>query len=332
MSPRQWVVLGSVLALLLLALAGVVLLLPLASHWRWLALALLHGLMCLLISLVLVKALPPRYRGQARQTFAFLLTLQLAIPLLGSLGAMLGILLALNLPRKASDIPWQQVPIPELPFQPMDMQLQTVYSQGGLRQVLREAGNPDKRLQALIATRQMHPREAIDILREALKDPTDDVRLLAYSMLEQKEKQLARQGGLLQQALTRETGPQRVQTQRRLAQIRWEMAYLGLAQGGLRLYYLNQAAELLREILVTGSRHSDWRLLGRVEMALDNNLAAEDAFTAALENGAVAEQIRPYLAELAFMRRDFRAVQSHLAACQPDRLHPATRPLMEAWL
>lgn len=332
MSARQWLVLGLVVSLMLLAAAALLLLLPLPRQQFWLVLLVLHVLLCLLLSLVLLKALPGRYRGQPRLTFAFLLTLQLAIPLLGSLGALSGILLALNLPRTTRETPWQEVAIPELPFQPIDMQLQTIYSQGGLRQVLREASNPDQRLQALMATRQMNPREAIQILREALKDPADDVRLLAYSMLEQKEKHLAHQAAVLQQALPDTSGAKRSRLQRRLAQLWWEMAYLGLAQGGLRLYYLNSAAELLRQLVADAGRHNDWRLLGRVEMALEHYEPAEAAFNAALESGSVPEMILPYLSELAFLRRDFQQVRQHLAACSADNVHPGNRPLIEAWL
>jgi hypothetical protein len=276
--------------------------------------------------------LPARYRGQPVTAALFLFTLQFAIPFIGSLGLLLGILLALYLPRSTREVPWQEVDIPELPFQPINMDLQIIYSQGGLRQVLREAGSADKRLSALMATRQMNERDAINILQEALKDTADDVRLLAYSMLEQKEKTLAHRAGMLQQALQKAEGQKQAVRQRRLAQTWWEMAYLGLAQGGLKQYYLNSARTLLREMLAEQSRHNDWRLLGRVELALDNIDAADAAFRSALAGGSAPELILPYLGEVAFLRRDFDQVRKCLADCPTERLHPANRPIVEAWL
>ncbi|WP_421841655.1 HEAT repeat domain-containing protein [Marinobacter algicola] len=322
-------------ALLALALetGGVTgLLSPTAGNLELAAYLIAHAMACALLTLILLPLMPSRYRGQPITTGVFLFTLQFAIPFIGSVGLVLGMLLALYLPRSSRDIPWQEVDIPELPFQPIDMDLQVVYSQGGLRQVLREASSIDKRLKALMATRQMNDREAIEILREALKDPSDDVRLLAYSMLEQKEKTLAQRAGALQQSLQSADDLNSVSLQRRLAQVWWEMAYLGLAQGGLRQYYLDSAGKLLRRLVARRSQHNDWRLLGRVELALGNIDNAEEAFRSALAGGSSPELIMPYLGEVAYLRRDFDQVRQHLSACPLERFHPANRPVIESWL
>lgn len=312
---------------------GVVgLLSPDAGDAHLAAYLVLHAIACAILALVLLPFLPSRYRGQTVKAGLFLFTLQFAIPFIGSIGLLLGILLALFLPRLTREVPWQEVDIPELPFQPIDMNLQVIYSQGGLRQVLREASGTDKRLTAMLATRQMNDREAIDILREALKDPADDVRLLAYSMLEQKEKTLARRASRLQQLLQNASDMDSVTLQRRLAQVWWEMSYLGLAQGSLRQYYLSSARKLLWRLVARRSQHNDWRLLGRVELALENIDEAEQAFRSALDSGAAPELIMPYLGEVAFLRRDYRKVREHLSACPPESFHPANRPIIEAWL
>ena len=322
-------------ALLALALetGGVTgLLSPTAGNLELAAYLVAHAIACALLTLILLPLMPSRYRGQPIITGVFLFTLQFAIPFIGSVGLVLGMLLALYLPRSSRDIPWQEVDIPELPFQPIDMDLQVVYSQGGLRQVLREASSTDKRLEALMATRQMNDRDAIEILSEALKDPSDDVRLLAYSMLEQKEKTLAQRAGTLQQSLQGADDLTSVSLQRRLAQVWWEMAYLGLAQGGLRHYYLDSAGKLLRRLVARRSQHNDWRLLGRVELALGNIDNAEEAFRSALAGGSSPELIMPYLGEVAYLRRDFAQVRQHLSACPLERFHPANRPVIESWL
>lgn len=291
-----------------------------------------HALASAALTLVLMVVLPARYRNAKLRSALFLFTLQFAIPFLGSLGVFAGVLLALYLPRTAREVPWQEVAIPELPFQPLDLDQMVIYSEGGLRQVLREAGDPDKRLQALLATRQMTGREGVDILQEALKDPSDDVRLLAYSMLEQREKILAAEAGQLKQSLEQSDGPGQQMWQRRLAQIWWEMAYLGLAQGSLRQYYLENAQELLLTLAANYDMHNDWRLLGRVELALGRDKQAQEAFEIAMDNGAPAEMILPYLAEIAFRERNFQKVRYCLARCTHHRSHPRLSAVMEAWL
>jgi tetratricopeptide (TPR) repeat protein len=291
-----------------------------------------HAVACGLLTLVLLPLLPSRYRGAPLLTALFLFTLQFAIPFLGSLGVFTGVLLALYLPRTVRDIPWQEVGIPELPFQPVDMDQQIIYSEGGLRQVLNEAGSTDKRLKALMTTRQMADRDAVELLREALKDPADDVRLLAYSMLEQKEKALASQARRLQVALEDPDSENPSRLTRRLAQVWWEMAYLGLAQGGLRSYYLDSARRLLMGLTDSVAMYSDWLLLGRVELALGNIIAARRAFDHALDRGAPHELILPYQAEVAFLERDFQKVRFCLASLTGYRPSQNVRAVIEGWL
>ncbi len=291
-----------------------------------------HAFACGFLTLVLLPLLPPRYRSRLLLPGLFLFTLQFAIPFLGSLGVFTGVLLALYLPRFERDVSWQELEIPELPFQPVDMDQQVIYSEGGLRQILREAGSTDKRLKALLATRQMTDRDAIGLLQEALKDPADDIRLLAYSMLEQKEKVLAGQARDLQIALDEKLSDNRERLMRRLAQTWWEMAYLGLAQGSLRLYYLNSAKRILQELTSELSRHNDWRLLGRIELKLGNVIAARHAFDRSLALGAPPQLLLPYQAEVAFLERDFQRVRYCLASLARFKPHPSVRLVMEGWL
>ncbi|MFP3976541.1 HEAT repeat domain-containing protein [Marinobacter sp. KMM 10035] len=292
----------------------------------------IHALASLVLTLVCLPLLPASYRKKSLQAGLFLFTLQFAMPIVGSLGVFGGILLPLHLPRKAPSTPWQETPIPELPFSPMDMDQQMILSDGGLREVLREASAPEKRLKALLASRQLNDREAVGLLQEALKDPSDDVRLLAYSMLEQKEKKLATQAQRLKKLLERPDHPERNLLARRLAQTWWEIAYLGLAQGGLKQYYLENARKLLVDLTGTKSQHNDWRLLGRVELALNNTTAAGAAFEASLANGAPPELILPYQAEMAFLARDFQKVRFQLANCSRYGLPPNVKAVIEGWL
>lgn len=302
---------------------------PVAALATYLA---MHALACLVLTLVSLPLLPASYRRKSLQAGSFLFTLQFAIPVIGSIGVFAGMLLPLHLPRSTHSVPWQETAIPELPYSPVDMDQQMIFSDGGLREVLREANAPEKRLKALLASRQLTDREAVSILQEALKDPSDDVRLLAYSMLEQKEKHLTTRAQSLKKLLAQPDHPDRHLLTRRLAHTWWEVAYLGLAQGGLKQYYLENARDLLADLTKTMSRHNDWRLLGRVELALNHATAANRAFEAALANGAPPELIYPYQAEMAFLARDFRKVRFHLANCSRFRPMPAVKELMEGWL
>lgn len=295
--------------------------------------SLAHALACLVFTMVLLLFLPARYSRQRGLAAVFLFSLQFAMPFVGSIGVFIGVLLALYLPRSKREIPWQEVPIPELPFRPTDTDSQIIYTEGGLRQVLREASDPGKRLKALLASRQMPGRAGIEILREALKDPVDDVRLLAYSILDQREKALVEEAETLQKRLAEAAGGRTPkQAGRRLAQVWWETAYLGLAQGSLRQYYLEKTRDLLVTLVGSYDEPADWLLLGRVELALDHWAAARESLEVALESGARSETVLPYLAEVAFLERDYQRVRFYLARCAHGQIPAAINPLLEAWL
>ncbi|WP_323750163.1 polysaccharide biosynthesis protein [Marinobacter sp.] len=291
-----------------------------------------HALATLLFTVVCLPLLPASYRRNLVLAGVFLFTLQFAMPVIGSIGVFAGILLPLRLPRSEHHIPWQETAIPDLPYRPVDMDEQLGFSDGGLREVLREASSSDKRLKALLASRQLADQEAVDILKEALKDPTDDIRLLAYSMLEQKEKQLATRAQKLKKLIDDPDHPDWHRLTRRLAHTWWEIAYLGLAQGGLKQYYLENARNLLADLTAAKSFHNDWRLLGRIELALGHTEAANNAFQAALASGAPPELIYPYQAEMAFLARDFQKVRFHLANCSRFGPSAPVKELMEGWL
>ncbi|MFV8572079.1 HEAT repeat domain-containing protein [Marinobacter sp. SBS5] len=291
-----------------------------------------HALATLIFTLVCLPLLPASYRQKLVLAGVFLFTLQFAMPVIGTIGVFAGVLLPLRLPRSEHSIPWQETAIPDLPYRPINMGEQLGFSDGGLREVLREASTPDKRLKALLASRQLTDQEAVDILKEALKDPSDDIRLLAYSMLEQKEKRLATQAQQLKKLLDEPDHPDRRRLTRRLAHTWWEIAYLGLAQGGLKQYYLENARNLLVDLTKERSLHNDWRLLGRIELALGHTEAASNAFEAALASGAPPELIYPYLAEMAFLARDFQKVRFHLANCSRFGPSAPVKELMEGWL
>ncbi|RMF16677.1 MAG: polysaccharide biosynthesis protein, partial [Gammaproteobacteria bacterium] len=295
---------------------------------------LCHLLASVLFSLVVYPLLPERYRRPRSMVLMFLVTLQFAIPVIGSVGTLAGILLALYLPRRHRKIPWNEVPIPELPFKPVPVSAQPLYSQGGLQQVLREAADPNKRVGAVMATKQMHERDRIRILRQALKDPADDVRLLAYAMLDEKEKEiseriLARQKALEDASDAESARPIRFQ----LAQDYWEMAYLGIAQGGVKTHFLRECEKQLNQILAEGPDPGALRLMGRVYLERADYDAAEHLFNEAMLHGMPAVQVLPYLAEIAFYQRQFGKLQSYLHACEASgRVHPAFRPVMNFWL
>lgn len=277
--------------------------------------------------------LPRRYRLPVRGAMGLLFALLWMLPVLGALGLLWSVLDALRRPLDRDARSAKIIIRPELPFSPPAVLPIPPYSQGALRQIVHFAGRPLKRLKAVMATRHMLPREAMPIWSKAMRDPVDDVRLLAYAMRDGNEKRLTQQ--ILDLADTLPGVPLRRQRgcHETIAALCWELVYQRLAQGALRTHWLRTARRHLERVLEQpapvsapssavaagspgGGRSlgDDWLLYARILLDSDDRAAARAALAHARSAGIDEQKILPWLAEIAFRERDFAQTRRHLAA------------------
>jgi len=323
---KPWPSLGAptlIFAALTLDLAGTLSLLPgvpLASG-GWPVFLVLHLAAAMSTALVLFRLFPRPYRRPRRRSAVTLFVLCASIPVFGIPGLLFGILAALYLPRRESPSPFVTVEIPELPFRPLAVSEQPLYGSGGLIGILRNAPDPEKRIQAVMATRQLRDQDAVPILRVALRDPEDDVRLLAYSLLDGKEQRINEQIRRLLDELATASGQRAGLLHRQVANQYWELAYLGLASGDVYEHVLQQVLEHGdAAIAQLGREQGLLYQRGRVLLKLGRGDEAEAAFREALERGMGEADVLPYLAETAYLRRDWAAVQACLQRLEPQVL------------
>ncbi len=292
-----------------------------------------HGLACVLLSAGIWYLLPRRYQLPLPWSPLFIFSLSFFVPLLGTLGMLLAVFPALYLPRRQPEQAWDAMSVPDLPFRPQDSKRELMFSDGGLKDVLRYASNPEQRLNALFATRRMPARDAVPILKLALRDPVDDVRLLAYSMLDQQESRINQRIETALQQLPAAAPQQRAALHATLARWYWELAYLGLAQGSVLEHVLNQAREHTRQAIEHGSGGEAQLLAGRIAMEQGRLDEAEEHFQLAEQAGIGAEKLLPFRAELAFVQGRYQAVVAHLAALPAElRQRPPFAELAGYWL
>ena len=198
--------------------------------------------------------------------------------------------------------------------------------------MLRHAPDPDQRLSALLATRRMPGKEAVPILKLALGDPSDDVRLLAYSMLDKQESdinlhiQMALEQ--LAESRPRTAGP----VHNMLARWYWELAYLGLAQGSVLEHVLSQAAEHAELGLAAGEGGELFLLAGRIALERGDNERAEVLLREAEANGMDLAQVLPFRAELAFEAGRYHEIPGLLASLpEKTRQRPPFAELVRSW-
>ena len=146
-----------------------------------------------------------------------------------------------------------------------------------------------------------------------------DIRLLAYGMLDNLEKNL---NGLIHSERQRLAtgGNERIAAVRRLSELYWELVYHDLVQGDLRNFALAQSQDYTHEALTNA--HDDTclhRRLGRLKQMRGYLTGARAAYDQALALGMPQSRITPYLAELAFDVRDFKSVRVYICLLYTSR-------------
>ncbi|MFV9682122.1 HEAT repeat domain-containing protein [Pseudomonas sp. NY15367] len=302
-------------------------------HQAALLYASAHGLGSAMLAAGIWLLLPRRYRYPFPWSPLFIFSVSFFIPLIGMIGVALALFPALYLPRKRQIQPWEATAVPELPFKPRERRQELMFNDGGLQDVLRHARDPDQRLTAIFATRRMRSKEAIPILKLALRDPSDDVRLLAYSMLDQRESRINQR---IEHALA---DMENVSTDRKfalhaqLARWYWELAYVGLAQGSVLDHVLQQAWGHVTSALVGNTSGELHLLAGRIAMEQGNLDEAMAQFDLSAQTGMDAVQLAPYRAEIAFLRQRYEEIPQMLATMPAELLQrPPFAALARYWL
>jgi tetratricopeptide (TPR) repeat protein len=182
--------------------------------------------------------------------------------------------------------------------------------------VLQRSPDPDKRLSAVLATLRLQNKDAIALLRLALRDSEDDVRLLAYALLDRKEQAISERImfslGQLQNA---PSDKEHFKLHQAIAYDCWELIYSGLAQGEVSTYWLDTACKHAEAALKLNPYHAGLRFLYGIILLRQAKLdKARTAFIRAEKLGIASNKVAPYLAEISFLKKRFCEVRHHLVS------------------
>jgi len=293
---------------------------------------LLHGLVSLLAGLVSTLLMSPQYRSSPRRVFTLHVLLAFFIPVLGAVAVLVLSAYARVIGRPYQERPYHLVRLPV--FTAATKAPSLSYGAGSVHSRLI---NPEVsgaiRLKALLTVQAMPGNLSTRLLRDVLSDPSDDLRLTAYGILDKGEKEINER---IRDALKKLNDPQesdaRSELHQQLAGHYWELVYQGYAQGELRRFALRAAWRHAQEAVQADPGSADvWMLAGRIAAAQHDQAAAQHAFQRAQALAMPHSRIRPYLAELAFQKRDFDAVRQHLQGIGRHEINFSTAPLLAFW-
>ena len=293
---------------------------------EWATFAASHAIACASFTALSWLLLPRKFKFPLISSLSFLFLFNFLLPLVGMIGTACSLLIALYLPRKQSQVTWlecEEQPLPQSPGEVLGNQ----YGAGALREILIHSNDPDRRSLAVNAVCHLPRQQSVPLLQLALKDLSDDVRLLAYAALEGIESQINELISLFKKQYDNTAQPAKAFE---IAQQYWELCYLGIAEGVLKKHYLEQAEHYLKISIEKEQRASNNLLLGRVLLEQQRPDQAIIYLTAALHGGLRVKQVAPYLAEAAYRTGDYQKVKQYIDYF-PDQKGERLSQIKEYW-
>jgi tetratricopeptide (TPR) repeat protein len=293
---------------------------------------LCHGGASAMLTLFVHGLLPSQYRQPRRFSLALLFCFAFFMPVAGLAALWLSVVAATYLPRFAKGREFAKVELPE--FVPARGGQEMSFGHGALRPLLANREIPvERRMKALLALQGVAPSAANPTLRQSMDDTADDIRLIAYGIIDRREKAIYKkiraEAAQLEQARKPE---ERLNSLRHLAELHWELVYEHLVQGDVKRHLIAEARRYVEEAQkLAPDDPGIWYLRGRAELEMGNLQEAEYAFMQGFEKGLPRARVLPYLAEVTFRRRDFELVAVLLKGISAVQLSPRLKPVVSYW-
>lgn len=291
-----------------------------------------HAAASTVLAWMLQRILPERYRAPEWPVFGLLFSFAFFIPLLGIAGMLAAVVITALRPKGMTDRPFEEVVKPEyvLSLREPGAQLRIT----SLKSMLLDPNVPaELRLRSLNALQNMPTRAAAPTLRRLLGDPLDELRLIPYGMLDQKEKRINNEIQAERKTLE-ETSDRaaRLNLLRHLVELNWELIYSDLVQGDVRAFHLEQVQLYAGLALMLAEGDPGlWFLKARALQAAGRFSEAGETYTRAITAGLPPNRALSYLTEIAFEQRDFEAVRRYADLIRRSQTVPLMAPLIRFW-
>ncbi len=190
------------------------------------------------------------------------------------------------------------------------------------------------RLNALKQTIHLGPHAAKPILNAALNDSTELVRRTAFELLEGRNTRLhVNIDDLLEVMDKHPDSLQDTQVQAEAATQLWELAYQGLADPEAADGFLERANDHLHRAINSANSPAElYFQRGRIRLKMRQASAAREDFDTALEKGLSADEVLPYLAECAYIEKQYHRIPECLEGLSNIRKNAArSQQMLSTW-
>ena len=298
---------------------------------------LTHALASVLLAFFALPLLMQKTAKPRWAVVSLIATISYAVPVGGFVGVVIALLVLRFYRSHEKAAAFDSVQLPEFD---LHQRSQGGFRQAGLRSFL---GNPDvpvrSRMKAMVALQYVSGRLSTPLLRNVLNDTSEDLRMLAYGMIDTQEQRINRaidhELEVLREGSDSDGKPTTkaaLEAAEHLAELYWELVYQQLAQGDLRKYAIEESLRYGQMVL--DQKPNDtllWLQRGRLLHSNHQLDQAAACYEKALALGIPATRVLPYQAELHFARRNFVETQKTIQQLRPDGSLPRLRAVIEYW-
>lgn len=291
-----------------------------------------------LASLILAEMFPGRFG--IRRSYALIIVFGFVffVPLFGVLGIFVMLIYLRYFQHFKERTEFSTVSLP--PFMVESGSLTPGMGEGGAWSRLRTPALPrSMRLKALLAVNSGGGSNSSRLLQMATSDSDDEIRLLAFNLYDQREKII---GASISDALheLRELDGQDVNDVlnkkrhlfRSLAFSYWEMVFNEL-NNDLSQFFIDQSLQYAIQAYNAEVDDSSLLILiGKIYLRKGDMQQAQKFISLGLVRGAHRDRVIPYLAELAYRQRDFKALKQFFEDDPMLRYKPGIGPVATFWM
>ncbi len=279
-----------------------------------------HLTAALVGGLLLCLSLPRLGHEVSLRAFALGVSLAFFVPVFGGAAVLVALLaIAVGKPR-AETIPIDYFELPDLLTRRPPTEIRPRLPPGRLVHVVRRGRTMNYRFEAVLATGAAPTPIAVSVLKAALSDTAEEVRLSAFGKLETTRRTIEQRIEQEREILARGLSSARTHSlHATIAQLYFEIAYLGLADGEVYRHTLRTAWTHAREACALVPDDALMlqligRIHGREAENHESSVEARGAFEAAAAAGMSSSQLASDRAEEAYGRRAFSEVSELLRA------------------
>ena len=295
----------------------------------------IHVLVSLLaaicISALLINLIP----GRRVYLIFMLFLLSVFIPFLGAAGCWLamtfGAIMAKH--RHKENVFWQFTDNADLPFAaPIGRPLPKLDSRGFTEQLAFDS-DTEALYNKVVASRHIRDSQSGPVLKSAVGHSNERIRLVAYQMLDKKVNRLNKEIQRLERAAQKSSGVAKSNIHLQIANNYWELLTLEGDEPVAREQLLENAQIQLTDAVELQPQSVNAHfLLGQVALKQGETEKATIAFAQAERLGMSKEKVVPYVAEAAYLERDFTKLRKVMANLDPAfKSYPPFSNVVEFW-